>query len=391
MFILFCVALLDLIGFGIVIPILPFLSPQLGASNMDIALIVSTYAVCAAFCAPAWGRLSDRIGRKPVLLICLVGAALSYAVLGFADALWMVFAARAFAGGMAGNFTVASAMVADMLPAHERARGMGVIGGAFGLGMVLGPLLGGWLSAGDGSFTLPCIVAGGMSVLALLAAAWRLPETLPADKSAAQQPNAAEQSKLSTWLMLRQTGNRLLVLQYVLHTVCISSATYLFPLWVGAELGWTAHNVGTVFAIQGAIMVVLQLGVIGPAVRVMGEIWFLRLGIGFFLMGISLAIVADTAPVMVAALFIAISGGTVCMPMLSSLVAARTPLPIRGRMLGVTGAASSWGRVIGPLLAGTNLTHLGFSGAWLVCALVLCCYLTWALSLNAGTAPGLVD
>ena len=140
--ILFGVVLLDLIGFGVVIPILPFLSPQLGASKMDIAYIVMVYAMGAGLSGPLWGKLSDRIGRKPVIMTCLAGGALSYVMLGLATELWMIYAVRAFAGVMAGNFGVASAMMADITPPEQRARGMGIIGAAFGLGMVLGPMLG---------------------------------------------------------------------------------------------------------------------------------------------------------------------------------------------------------------------------------------------------------
>ena len=134
--ILFLTVVIDLIGFGIVIPILPFLSPQLGADNMDIAYIVSIYAVCAGLCGPFWGKLSDHIGRKPVLLICLGGGALSYVMLGLATELWMIYLSRAFAGFLAGNFGVATAMIGDISSASSRAKNMGLLGAAFGLGMV---------------------------------------------------------------------------------------------------------------------------------------------------------------------------------------------------------------------------------------------------------------
>ena len=229
--ILFGVVLLDLIGFGIVIPILPFLSPQLGADKMDIALIIVTYAVCSGLCGPFWGRLSDRIGRKPVIMICLAGGALAYVMLGLASQLWMVFVARGFAGLMAGNIGVASAMMADMTGPENRARGMGMIGAAFGLGLVLGPMLGGLLSGDSASFTLPCIVAGLMSVLAICAAALFLPESLSAEKRHANREQHRGAPALSVYGMLRETGNRLIAIQYVLHTLCVSSVTYIFPLW----------------------------------------------------------------------------------------------------------------------------------------------------------------
>lgn len=379
---LFMVALLDLIGFGIVIPILPFLSPTLGADKMDIALIIVTYAVCAGVFAPHWGRLSDRMGRKPVIMICLAGAAVSYVMLAFASALWMIFVARGFAGAMAGNFGVASAMMADITTPQNRARGMGLIGSAFGLGLVLGPLLGGLLAVDGDSFTLPCIVAGCMSVLAIVAAALFLPESLSAEKRAANSANQKGGQQGSVMQMLRATGNRLLVFQYTLHNAFVSSATYIFPLWAGDLLSWNAREVGIVFGMQGAVMVILQGVVLGPAVKAVGEVRLLRLGLTTCLFGLMIAVFADTAPFMVAATIIALSGTTLCMPLLNTIISHSTPAAVRGRMMGTTGAASSWGRVAGPLIAGTNLALFGYSGAWMGCIFIVFFYFLWAWSLQ---------
>ncbi len=380
--VLFGVVLLDLIGFGIVIPILPFLSPELGADKMDIAYIIVIYAICSGLCAPYWGRLSDRMGRKPVIMICLAGAAVSYVMLGLASELWMVFAARGFAGMMAGNFGVASAMMADITTPQNRAKGMGMIGAAFGMGLVLGPLLGGLLSSGGTSFVLPCIVAGGMSILAIFAAAIFLPESLSADKRAANHAHQKKGGHASTLAMLKSTGNRLLVFQYVLHNASVSSITYLFPLWVGDLLGWSAHEVGIVFGVQGALIAILQGGVLGVAVRALGEVPFLRLGVTTCLVGVAIAIFSSSMHFMLAAAFIALSGATVCMPLLNTIVTQRTPLELRGRMMGITGAASSWGRVGGPLLAGLNLAFFGYSGAWIGCFCTVLLYCLWAWTLK---------
>jgi len=376
--ILFGVVLLDLIGFGMVIPILPFLSPQLGADKMDVALIIACYAVCSGLCGAAWGRLSDRVGRKPVIMICLGGAVLSYGLLAFATQLWMVYAARAFAGAMAGNLGVASAMMGDITKSEDRARGMGMIGAAFGLGLVLGPLLGGLLSGGAGDFTLPCLVAGCMSVLAILAAALFLPESLSDEKKAANRAHQDSGLEGSIWEMLRGSGNRLLALQFVLHNASVSSATYLFPLWVADLLDWTAREVGIVFGIQGAIMVVLQAGVLGPAVKRVGEMPLLRIGVCTLFAGLFLAMNAETMPLMVGSMFLAMSGSTLCMPILNSITTKRTPLELRGRMMGTTGAASSWGRVVGPVVAGANLALFGYSAAWLGCLFIVSLYMVWS-------------
>lgn len=376
--VLFGVVLLDLIGFGIVIPILPFLSPQLGADKLDIAFIVVAYAVGAGLCGPMWGRLSDRIGRKPVIMICLSGAVVSYVMLALASELWMVYAARAFAGLMAGNVGVASAMMADITRPENRARGMGVIGAAFGLGLVLGPLLGGLLSGNEPGFMIPCLVAGVMSLLAILAAALFLPESLTPEKRAASRLQQRSGTEGSTYALLKQGGNRLLVLQFCLHNMCVSSLTYLFPLWAGDMLGWGARQVGIVFGIQGAIMVVVQGGLMGWLVRTLGELQLLRFAVTAFALGLFSAVFARNMPTMVGSVFFAMTGATLCMPLLNTIVSHRSAASQRGRMLGTTSSVGSWGRVAGPLLAGANLALFGYPGAWLGTTMVALCYMSWA-------------
>jgi DHA1 family tetracycline resistance protein-like MFS transporter len=386
--ILFVTVLIDLIGFGIVIPILPFLSPQLGAGKFDIALIIITYAAFAGLCGPWWGRLSDRIGRKPVIMICLAGAAVSYVMLGLASQLWMIYAARGFAGLMAGNFGVASAMMADITSPEQRARGMGLIGAAFGLGLVMGPVLGGLLSGPDNSFTLPCIVAGGMSLLAVVAAALFLPESVNAQRRRRNRELHASGPAQSVFAMLRETHNTFLVAQYTVHNTCVSAVGYLFPLWVGDLLGWGARQVGIVFGVQGIFMVILQAGLIGPIAQRYGEIRFLRVGITVMLCGFLLAAIADSMPLMVASFFITLSGATVCTPLLNTITSHRTPPQIRGRMMGTTASAASWGRVCGPLVAGVNLQLFGYNPAWLFSAFVATLFLSWAWSQDPVPAAG---
>ncbi|WOJ97582.1 MFS transporter [Congregibacter brevis] len=365
-----------MIGFGIVIPILPFLSPKLGASDFDIAMIIACYAICAGVAGPWWGKLSDHIGRKPVLMICTSGAAAAYLLLASAESLAMIYVARAFAGLMAGNFGVASAMMADITPPAERARGMGMIGASFGLGLVLGPVLGGLLSGPDGSFVVPCLLAAVMSVLAVVAAWFFLPESHFRNED---QPRDAR-SKLSLWSVLRQTQSRLLMLQYVFHTASVSAATYLFPLWVYALLDWSAREVGIVFGVQGAIMALTQGLFMGPLVKLMGELRLLRTCVSGFFVGLLMAVFASGAFSMVGSVLVALTGATLCMPVLNSFASQRSAPELRGRMMGAASAAAAWGRVLGPILAGVLLTVGGFRLAWSLPLAMVAFYWLWAFS-----------
>jgi MFS family permease len=217
-------------------------------------------------------------------------------------------------------------------------------------------------------------------MLAILAAGLFLPESVTAQRRAAHRQAHRDGSRQSTRVMLRATGNRLLVLQYVLHAASISSVTYLVPLWLGDILGWGAREVGLVFGVQGAIMVLLQGGLLGTLVRLVGEWQLLRLSIAAFMAGLCLAVLAGGMPLMLAAVYLAMSGSTLCMPLLNTITSHRTPPDLRGQMLGTTASAASWGRVVGPLLAGGNLAVFGYTGAWLGCIVLVSMYLAWALS-----------
>lgn len=375
---LFTVVLLDMVGFGIVIPILPFVAPQLGASALDIALIIASYSLFGGISGPLWGKLSDRIGRKPVLMVCTAGAAVAYLLLAAAQDLWMIYAARAFAGVMAGNFGVASAMMADITPPAERSGGMGKIGAAFGMGLVLGPVMGGLLSGPDGTgFALPCILAAIMSIIAVIAAWFFLPEShfpSEADQTGRDAP------KQPLWQLLKATQSRLLMLQYVFHTSSVSVITYLFPLWVYALLGWSAREVGIVFGVQGAIMALTQGLLLGPLVSLLGELRLLRLCVTSFLLGLLLAVFAEGAVAMVGSALIALSGATLCMPVLNSFASQRSAPSDIGRLMGTAGAAASLGRVLGPVLGGLVLSVGGFSAAWCLPLAMVFLYWLWAFS-----------
>src|SRR5216683_5564795 len=168
--ILFLIVFVDLVGFGLIIPLLPFYAERFGASPQQVTILMAVYSLMAMLAAPLWGRLSDRIGRRPVLMASMLAAALAYLWLGLASALWMLFAARAFAGACAGNIAAAQAYIADVTPPERRAKGMGMIGAAFGLGFIIGPVLGGVIAGNDlatADLETPGLIAAAMSLTAV--------------------------------------------------------------------------------------------------------------------------------------------------------------------------------------------------------------------------------
>jgi MFS family permease len=396
--ILFITIVIDLIGFGLIIPILPFATPKLGGDAFDIALLVAVYSICAGICGPFWGRLSDRFGRKPILLTCLGGGALSYLIMAFSTSLEMLYLSRIAAGIMAGNFGVASAMIADMTTPQNRAKGMGLIGAAFGLGLVIGPFIGGFLSGDDADHFVPGLVACGLSVTAFLAGLFLLKESLTAEKRAENRNKLASKPQ-SLFSMLRSTGNTLLVCQYFLHNSCVSLATYLFPLWVGSMLAWGPKETGIAFGAVGVLMVIIQGRMIGPLIKRFNELPLLLSCVSLMVVGFAFSSIASGQTQMLAAFFITLSGATCCVPILSSLLSKRSPNEVRGRMMGTSTSASALGRTFGPVAAGTvlgtgNLDSLDpgdFAAAWLV-GVVLCgFYISWIISQLRKPAHAISD
>ena len=222
----FLVIVIDLVGFGLVIPLLPFMAPSLGGDSTDVAFIMITYALGAALVSPAWGKFSDKSGRRQALVLALLCSCVAYIVTAMADTLWQVYLGRALSGLAAGSLPVATALMADLSPPERRAKAMGLVGTAFGLGLIAGPVLGGLLTGDSESFALPFYTAAVMSLVAAICAQTMLPATMvkPLSSRSDAQERAASVS------VLGPTQNKLLLMQYVTHTCSVSAIIYLFPL-----------------------------------------------------------------------------------------------------------------------------------------------------------------
>ena len=374
----FFVIVVDLIGFGIVIPILPFLSPQLGGGTDDVAFILVSYSVAAAFFAPVWGRLSDRVGRRRILGICLLGGAASHFLLAASDALWMVYLARAVAGVMAGSIPVATAVIADASSPDQRSRAMGLIGRAFGVGLILGPVIGGLLARNDNDFTLPCIVAGVLSGMAALMTFTLLPASQP------HRPDeGAASTSISLFQLVQRSGFFLFIAQFCLHTCAVSAAIYLFPLWVADGHGWQAQEVGLFFGLVGVVMIVTQGNILGRMTDRFGNVGVLRGAALLFSTSLLLSGWVSGIWAMTLVSLCVFSSATLCLPILNTIASHLVAPSWRGQFFGMTASSSAVGRVLGPLIAAVLLAYSGFAMAWTGMGLLVGLIVIWSLTDGA--------
>ena len=372
----FLVIVIDLVGFGLVIPLLPFMAPSLGGDSTDIAFIMITYALGAALVSPAWGRLSDKSGRRQALVLALLCSCFAYVVTALAETLWQVYLGRALSGLAAGSLPVATALMADLSPPERRAKAMGLVGTAFGLGLIAGPVLGGLLTGDSESFALPFYTAAVMSLMAAICAQTMLPASMV--KPAASRPGTEQDTVPVSVLGPRQ--NKLLIMQYVTHTCSVSSIIYLFPLWVADAFTWGPQDVGYFFGAVGVAMITLQGGLLAALTKVFGQINVLRVGSVTFAVSLFVVATADTTVWMPAMIFLAFSGSTVCLPLLNAIASEIVEPSHRGRMMGMTASASSTGRIVGPLFAAGLLNFRDFSTAWLGSALMVLFLVMWSFT-----------
>lgn len=339
--ILFSVIVLDLIGFGVVMPILPFYAKQYGANATVLGALLTSYSAMQFVFSSLWGKLSDRIGRKNVLLFTIAGSAVSLTILGLANSLLLLFVGRILAGIFAANISVASAYVTDVTTEENRSKGMGMIGAAFGIGFLLGPAMGGILSRHG--YHVPILVAAGLSALNWIYAFARLPEP-------ARHHKPEEVIKTS---VLSHRPILLFCAIYFLFTVAVSQLEATFAFFMMQRFNYDAMHVSYILALMALIMVGIQGGLIRTLTQKYGEP--LLLVSGALLLAASFAFVPWSPTVVLLLLPLGFSsvGRGISQPSLMSLVSKKSPPHMRGAVMGTFQASASLGRVVGPVLAGT--------------------------------------
>lgn len=340
--ILFSIIVVDLIGFGIVMPILPFYAGTYGASAGTLGLLLTVYAAMQFLFAPVWGRLSDRIGRRKVLAITLFAGSLSLVILGCATSLFWLFVGRACSGIFAANLSVASAYVTDVTTETDRAKGMGMIGAAFGVGFLLGPILGGLLA--PHGYALPILVAAALTGLNALSVVWRLPEP-----AAHRSP---ETSPLADAFGNEDRGIRRLVFMNFLFTAGVALLETTMAFFLRDAFAYDAHHVAYLFAAMAAIMVIVQGGLIRPLTQRFGERRLLLAGSCLLAAALCALPLAHRLSWLLGALIVIAIGRGASQPALLSLVSRQAAPAHRGRVMGVFQSAASLARVAAPAFGG---------------------------------------
>ena len=361
--IIFLTILVNLIGFGIIIPLLPFYAETFGASPLTIGLLFASFSLAQLVASPLLGAWSDKWGRRPILIFSLIGTVVSFVMLAVAHSLAMLFAARIVDGLSGGNITTARAYIGDIATDENRAKSFGILGAAFGLGFIIGPALGGLFA--HISYTAPIWAAAAITVLATLLAWFWLPETVHRVDAVSGSP----------WKALRELSGRanlrrLFAIDFLYWG---SFAVYqtTFALFGARRFGFDAAGTGYLLAAFGFLGVIVQVVMVGPIVKRFGERQTLVAGLIFAAVGWGGSAMTHSLPVFIALLVPGAIGIGLCNPSLVSLVSGAAGRHEQGRVQGAAGALESLGRTLGPIWGNGALQFLGEGAAYGSAAIVL--------------------
>jgi len=350
---------LDMIGFGIVAPILGRYADRFGASGFQVGLLFASFSLAQMIFAPILGRWSDRVGRKPVIVISLLGTALGSFITGAAGALWVLFAGRLIDGASGASVSVAQSAITDIASKEQRARMLGLLGMAFGIGFVFGPAIGGLAALGGPH--IPFYVAGTLALINAVAAMIRLQET--------RVPNRSAQTA-RVHIPFRKRRYGALAGVGFFSMLAFSGFEATFSLFGGARFNLTEASTAVVFLGIGVVMSAVQGSLIGPLTSRFGSLYLLRNGLVLVSIGLLFLGAAVIWPTMIVALSFLVVGAGISSPSLTALVADSAHEDRRGEALGIQQSASALARVIGPPLAGLAFDHVGIGAPFTFGALI---------------------
>jgi len=342
--VLFLVMFLVMVGFGIIIPVLPFLAEEVGGTPTELGFLMAVYSIMQLLFAPMWGRISDRIGRKPVMIVGIAGLAISFFIMAMAESLWGLFIARIIGGILSSaNMPTAMAYVADITTEEDRGKGMGIIGAATGLGFIFGPAIGGVFSSSN--LSLPFVIAGISSLITLILVIIVLKESLPPEK---RIKNSKEKKSVSN--ALKGPISIIYFLQLIV-TLSLAGLETTFAYFAAKRAGIDAIQLGYIFMIMGLGSAIIQGGLVGKLTKKYGEGAVIRGGIIVSTVGFILILFSTNF--WTSAIFLTIfgMGNGVIRPAISALLTKNQSSGF-GSTTGLLSSFDSFGRIIGPPLGG---------------------------------------
>ncbi len=366
---LFLAVFIDMVGFGMIVPVLPFIAENFGADGLMLGLLVASFSLMQFVFAPFWGMLSDKMGRRPVLLIGILGTSLSFLILGISQDLLLLFASRMLSGIFtAASLPTAQAYVADITEPKDRAKNYGLLGMAFGIGFAFGPALGGFLS--QNSLLFPSLIAAGMSFLNFAGALVWLPETYkPTGET--KKGKLLDFGKLKYAIRHPSVGPLIVTFAVVSFAFSGMEATYAFFGEQRAAL--TAQNVGLIFAMIGVIIIIAQGGLTGIFARKIGERNTLLFGLALAATGYLLISFASSFEMLMLFTGIMAFGFSLTFPTVNALLSMNVRPDEQGEIMGLNQGVSSLGRVVGPVFAGLVFVNVGIEWPFIINALIGFC------------------
>lgn len=358
--VIFVTVFIDLLGFGIIIPMLPFYAQDFGASEFLVGLLFASYSLMQFLFAPVWGRVSDAVGRRPIILISLLGTSLAFTIFGLAQSLLILFVGRILAGAFGAVITTAYAFIADVTTPENRAKGMGMVGAAFGLGFIFGPFVGGVMADAFG-LAAPAFAAAGLALANLILAWFTLPETFPAAARAKGVDHRLRRtfSLVRFWEALHHPAVGALLLLYFFITLAFANLEATYALLTEDLLGWGAGENGYAFAYIGVVMVIVQGGLIRPLSHRFGEHRLIIAGTLLLVPGLGFLPFSGGAPVLLILTGALALGNGLNSPSLGSLISRGVGENEQGGIMGIMQSLGSLARVLGPLWGGYTFGRIG--------------------------------
>lgn len=355
---IFITVFIDLLGVGILIPIAPFIVRQFNTDALAVAMLSASYSLFQFAAAPLLGWFSDRYGRRPVLLISLLGTAIGYFIFGAAGALWLLFLSRVIDGITGGNISIAQAFIADVTPPQDRSKAFGLIGAAFGLGFIIGPALGGLLS--NISLSAPAYFAGGLALANVVLGYFVLPESLPAERRTREPLTFAKANPFGALFEAFKRPNlSVLLLAFFGFNFAFSGLQNNFPLFTLERFGWGPNQNAILFSFVGVIGVIMQAAIIRRLVPRFGDRRLAIFGMGVQVATYALIAFIPQAWMLFPVLGALSMGNGLTTPTLTGMVSNQVSHQEQGSILGVTQSLGALTRVFGPLWAGLVFDAIG--------------------------------